>query len=246
MQFSLKGSGEPNYPLICPNFGLKAHYYLQGGRHFNQIGSNSIGNRNPFIYMYKEMSATCEICVNFRLENCPIDFYRESGTSGRLWMHISVLSRTYLHSNVRMWAVIPHTKICLFYGHFVTGSVPDPSTYCRVVQGMPGQAVSLIMTLKCHRVLQGLPGGLGCPMRTRCSISHYVTGWYRGCQAMLCLSLCLLHVTGWYRGCQAMLCLSLCLLHVTGWYRGCQAMLCLSLLTFTCYRMVQRVPGHAL
>ncbi len=36
-------------PWIGPNFGLKEHYYLKGGGHFNHIGSNSISDKTPSI-----------------------------------------------------------------------------------------------------------------------------------------------------------------------------------------------------
>ena len=44
-----KESGAPKYLEIDPNFDLKEHYCLKGGRNFNLIGSDSFGNINPFM-----------------------------------------------------------------------------------------------------------------------------------------------------------------------------------------------------
>ncbi len=69
MQWSKKGSDASKYLEIGPNFGLKEHYYLKGGGHFIQIGSNTFNSINSAIL--KEMPATCEIGVSFTLEMCP-------------------------------------------------------------------------------------------------------------------------------------------------------------------------------
>ena len=127
MQLASKGSGGPNYPWICPNFGFKEQYYLKGGGHFNQIGSNSISNRNTFIY--KEMSTTCERGINCRVINCPHWLaYRIWNIWKALDRILSVLSRKYLCSNVmlecRHWFHM--LNICPFYGQFGIESVPDP------------------------------------------------------------------------------------------------------------------------
>ncbi len=59
LKLDLKESGAVKYLEISPNFALKEHYYLKGGGNFNQIGSHSYFNRNPYIScIWKENPAT--------------------------------------------------------------------------------------------------------------------------------------------------------------------------------------------
>ncbi len=70
---------------MSSNFAPFENCYLTGGGDFNQIVPE------PFTYIYliisKQIPTTCEIGLHFLdFKYYPIDLYRGSGASGRLWV----------------------------------------------------------------------------------------------------------------------------------------------------------------